>query len=206
MPRKRQTSDQPPKRGRRQDGQALPPPDPQPVKGKSQQSMETPQYPSHSQLSLPAPLQGTEDHQNLQIPQQHIQTISLQTSQGHQSSQLLGEVDTELWLPKPYITSQTTQKCFDYNFRGICTKIQCHYSHSCTRCSGLHPQVNCNPNKPQFYTPYGQKSGQSSYRRPSPIYTSSNHHAGFQNQQQYWKQQSPQPHKFSNAGNQKHGN
>ncbi|XP_048769305.2 uncharacterized protein LOC125675594 isoform X1 [Ostrea edulis] len=101
MPRKRQTSDHPPKRakrGRRQDGQAMPPPDPQPDKDKSRQSMETPQYPSHSQLSLPAPLQGTEDQHNLQIPQQHIQTISLPPQQSPPGVQQPAEDEQFIWM------------------------------------------------------------------------------------------------------------
>ena len=67
-----------------------------------------------------------------------------------------GEVDTELWLlymsPRvskpPTITSGA--KCFDYNNKGLCSKTQCQYLHLCTRCGGVHPQINCNQSSKQF--------------------------------------------------------
>ncbi|VDI41690.1 Hypothetical predicted protein, partial [Mytilus galloprovincialis] len=61
-----------------------------------------------------------------------------------------GTVDLELWLlfmyddntqfnPNPVTNAY---KCYDYN-NGSCTRPNCHYSHSCLRCSGIHPSVNC---------------------------------------------------------------
>ncbi|CAC5390298.1 unnamed protein product [Mytilus coruscus] len=61
-----------------------------------------------------------------------------------------GTVDLELWLLFMYDdNTQNNQnhvtnvyKCYDYN-NGSCTRPNCHYSHSCLRCTGIHPSVNC---------------------------------------------------------------
>ena len=33
----------------------------------------------------------------------------------------------------------TNNKCFDYNFKGFCSRISCQYLHRCIKCSGGHP-------------------------------------------------------------------
>ena len=67
-------------------------------------------------------------------------------------------IDQELWLL--YLTSSNTasqfssissHKCYPYNYQGICRKQPCSYGHSCLRCHGQHPIINCprqdlNPN------------------------------------------------------------
>lgn len=55
-------------------------------------------------------------------------------------------IDSELWLI--YMASTTnnptaSHKCYDYNFKGYCSRQSCLYSHLCMYCSGSHPQVHC---------------------------------------------------------------
>ncbi|XP_050404842.1 uncharacterized protein LOC126820768 [Patella vulgata] len=60
-------------------------------------------------------------------------------------------VDFELWLihmadgksvTKPSI--KLTGKCFDFNYKGYCSKTSCQYWHNCMSCAGNHPVVACN--------------------------------------------------------------
>ncbi|XP_069114905.1 uncharacterized protein [Argopecten irradians] len=81
-------------------------------------------------------------------------------------------VDTELWLiylsPSISTTLNTERKqspvgnlkCFDYNFKGLCTRPTCNYAHICTRCGGGHPKINCR-------SP-GTMGMNNSFRPPNP--------------------------------------
>ena len=65
------------------------------------------------------------------------------------------DIDTELWLMfihssqtlSPATGGQnqhfTNNKCFDYNFKGFCSRISCQYLHRCIKCSGGHPMLSC---------------------------------------------------------------
>jgi len=93
-------------------------------------------------------------------------------------------IDQELWLL--YLTSSNTAsqfssissyKCYPYNYQGICRKQLCSYGHSCLRCQGQHPIINCprqdlNPNR-QSLPPsrFPQMQGQI---RPRPRYQTHN--------------------------------
>lgn len=119
------------------------------------------------------------------------------------------EVDAELWLL--YMSSkivnhhQSAQssvsghKCFFYyNYKGNCLKSNCQYSHSCTRCAGMHPVISCNQTRLQSYTHNGQRTSQSSFRtNPITSYTTANHSFGLQSQQQQWRPQQYQPSRFT---------
>lgn len=63
-------------------------------------------------------------------------------------------IDGQLWLQfiavginhvqQTSSTSHTVNKpCYDYNFKGVCTRMNCIYSHSCIRCSQFHPLMYC---------------------------------------------------------------
>ena len=61
-------------------------------------------------------------------------------------------VDQELWLfcmnqsSTPvvgYTKPQTTKRCYDYNYKGVCTKNTCAYQHRCLRCNYTHPLIKC---------------------------------------------------------------
>ncbi|XP_062618517.1 uncharacterized protein LOC134280106 [Saccostrea cucullata] len=61
-----------------------------------------------------------------------------------------GVIDNELWLVymslSVAVNSQRTStyyKCFDYNYKGKCTRLQCTYAHRCTKCSEMHPALLC---------------------------------------------------------------
>ncbi|XP_069109307.1 uncharacterized protein [Argopecten irradians] len=75
-----------------------------------------------------------------------------------------GIIDNELYLlymqPQRVSLSQTqtqnsnTLKCFDYNYKGNCTRPNCSYSHKCIKCSGGHASMNCfkgNSNNPYSF-------------------------------------------------------
>lgn len=98
-------------------------------------------------------------------------------------------------------SSESGHKCFDYNYKGNCLKSNCQYSHSCIRCAGMHPVINCNQTRPQPYTHNGQRTSQSSFRT-NPIsssmsFTTANHSFGLQFQQQQWRPQHYQPLRFT---------
>ncbi|KAK3092498.1 hypothetical protein FSP39_003641 [Pinctada imbricata] len=60
-------------------------------------------------------------------------------------------VDAELWLlyvnPSSTSITNTTPakagKCFDFNYKGLCSKPICNYQHLCMKCSKSHPMMNC---------------------------------------------------------------
>lgn len=58
------------------------------------------------------------------------------------------EIDLELWLlfinQTQSGTFQAPFKCYDYNYRGLCRRLNCTYSHACIKCYGSHPVISCN--------------------------------------------------------------
>ena len=62
-------------------------------------------------------------------------------------SQNWGVVDSELWLlymtPTLGKSSPVQHKCYEYNNKGNCNKIQCSYAHRCLKCNNLHPAIMC---------------------------------------------------------------
>ena len=54
---------------------------------------------------------------------------------------------TQLSLPQAAQTKIMHNKCFTYNYRGICQKPICNFGHLCIKCSKPLPIVNC------FYNP-----------------------------------------------------
>ena len=61
------------------------------------------------------------------------------------------EVDHELWMlymydlnnPTQSRLRQNPQKCYDYNFKGICARQTCPYWHRCIKCANPHPLMTC---------------------------------------------------------------
>ena len=65
------------------------------------------------------------------------------------------DIDTEFWLMfihfsqthSPATVGQNQQysnnKCFDYNFKGFCSRISCQYLHRFIKCTGGHPMLSC---------------------------------------------------------------
>jgi hypothetical protein len=92
------------------------------------------------------------------------------------TSMSFGSVDGELWLV--YMSNQPTAqqthptlKCYDYNFKGSCTRYQCSYLHACTYCHKNHPRIHCwsNPNTSSTNTrPNTPHTSQSNFR-PQPF-------------------------------------
>lgn len=64
-----------------------------------------------------------------------------------------GTIDSELKLvyinPNSVATQQSKQqvstlfKCYDYNYRAVCQRIQCSYLHRCLKCNNWHPVIHC---------------------------------------------------------------
>ena len=60
-----------------------------------------------------------------------------------------GTVDQELWLlfmcrpAKQLARPSSGLKCFYYNYKGVCSKALCNFSHICIRCSGKHSKKSC---------------------------------------------------------------
>ncbi|KAK3103215.1 hypothetical protein FSP39_017482 [Pinctada imbricata] len=61
-------------------------------------------------------------------------------------------VDQELWLMYMYYnssgnnditTSTSSNKCYDFNYKGSCQRYNCPYLHSCIKCSLFHPHIRC---------------------------------------------------------------
>uniref|UniRef100_A0A8W8HS92 C3H1-type domain-containing protein n=1 Tax=Magallana gigas TaxID=29159 RepID=A0A8W8HS92_MAGGI len=74
-----------------------------------------------------------------------------------------GVVDPELWMiymtptaPQTHTYNQTytsnkrvnSDKCFDYNFKGACTRPNCQYVHRCLRCNNAHSCNTCSSGIP----------------------------------------------------------
>lgn len=89
------------------------------------------------------------------------------------------KVDYELWLmfmtssPQSKVTlspnSPAFNKCYNFNFKGICDRPSCQYMHKCIRCSGAHPQYQCPLSNHVFKAtnrPRAPLQGQSHFRPP----------------------------------------
>ena len=98
----------------------------------------------------------------------YIQTVRMGANRGYQwwydydiqfrlrkainSSGSWGDIDSELWLmymtPSPAggITQSPKQvqirKCYDYIFKGSCSKYPCSYGRICLKCNGQHPMLD----------------------------------------------------------------
>lgn len=88
-------------------------------------------------------------------------------------------VDQELWLLYMYssnlsisrskystsLTPNSSMKCYDFNYKTLCSRIQCPYSHLCLKCSKPHPFVRCrissNTSSNTFNFRYGGQQGKS---------------------------------------------
>ena len=88
----------------------------------------------------------------------------------HNPSQDWGIVDNELWVKymTPTIdrpTPSSPNRCFDFNFKGVCSRAQCAYSHRCLKCNGKHSSLSClsNANQSQPST-----TSNNSFRAPTP--------------------------------------
>nr|XP_034312472.1 uncharacterized protein LOC109619766 isoform X3 [Crassostrea gigas] len=58
-----------------------------------------------------------------------------------------GSVDAELWLMFMSNTAvvhntQSNSKCYDYNFKGSCSRQSCLYQHLCMYCHKNHPRIH----------------------------------------------------------------
>ena len=59
-------------------------------------------------------------------------------------------------------------KCYDFNYKGQCTRYICTYLHSCMRCNNAHPMVHCQTNVGYSGTPrYNMMVGTPRHRGPS---------------------------------------
>ena len=75
--------------------------------------------------------------------------------------------------PSPQAKGSNIQvrKCYEYNNRGRCTHPYCRYSHSCLKCEGRHPAVNCRVPNTRFgqfnpvYNAINGKRDQNSIKR-----------------------------------------
>ncbi|XP_062616018.1 uncharacterized protein LOC134277712 [Saccostrea cucullata] len=96
------------------------------------------------------------------------------------SSMEWGQIDNELWML--YVTSPVTipQKtvepskgmCFDFNYKGACSKPYCIYAHRCIRCASDHPMSTC-PRSPAPRFPMQKQPFrfQSPNQQPRPAQT-----------------------------------
>jgi hypothetical protein len=42
-----------------------------------------------------------------------------------------------------YVNKSEANKCFNYNFKGVCHRFNCIYKHNCMKCSLVHPAITC---------------------------------------------------------------
>ncbi|XP_048743934.2 uncharacterized protein LOC125657358 [Ostrea edulis] len=80
-----------------------------------------------------------------------------------------GSIDAELWLL--YMSNhqisqptQSTPKCYDYNYKGSCAKNPCLYQHVCMYCHKNHPRIHCWSNQTiasSNFRPNTPQTGQS---------------------------------------------
>ena len=59
------------------------------------------------------------------------------------------QIDGHLWLSCGLsgdlsTTCQGNAPCYEYNFKGSCTRMLCNYAHVCIRCKVPHPASSCN--------------------------------------------------------------
>lgn len=87
-----------------------------------------------------------------------------------------GVIDTELWLlymqapavqrtvPSNNPANSSTLKCYDFNYKGNCSRPQCRYKHICLRCNGNHPSARCYSSSQSNGNPFRFRANQL----PSP--------------------------------------
>lgn len=111
-----------------------------------------------------------------------------------------GSVDTELWLiymsntqmqeiqhnPYSRVTSpnhfKSSLKCYNFNYKGYCSTLNCIYTHACLYCNSNHPLLKCQQKNykeqgPRFQNPRNFNYGNS---RPRQL----NHSSFITNRQQ----------------------
>ena len=80
--------------------------------------------------------------------------IQFRLKKSYNSSLSWASVDAELWMmymqpstPSNNVPQQQSgqprNKCYDFNYQGVCNKPNCNYLHSCLKCSGFHSLVKC---------------------------------------------------------------
>lgn len=80
--------------------------------------------------------------------------VQFRLKKSYNTSLSWASVDVELWMmymqpstPANVSHQQSVQprnKCYDFNYQGVCNKPNCNYLHSCLKCSGFHSLVKCN--------------------------------------------------------------
>ena len=90
-------------------------------------------------------------------------------------------VDCELWLlyvhsmqsraPSTVVPSTQNLKCFDYNHKGQCFKLQCVYRHTCLRCYSGHSLLVCPipQDPPQRWNPLQVRPQLNEYQKAHPF-------------------------------------
>ena len=98
--------------------------------------------------------------------------IQFRLRRAKNSSLWWGSVDAELWLlymnaavasapANPSTTYNARRlKCFDYNFKGVCSRNDCKFLHACLKCHLNHPSSNCNKQTGQY---------PANPRQPNPV-------------------------------------
>ncbi|MCG7867876.1 MAG: hypothetical protein JAY74_16150 [Candidatus Thiodiazotropha taylori] len=57
-------------------------------------------------------------------------------------------IDGHLWLSCGLagdltVVSQAAAPCYEYNFKGVCSRLNCSYAHTCIKCKVSHPASTC---------------------------------------------------------------
>ena len=68
------------------------------------------------------------------------------------------QIDGHLWLSCGLsgdlaATTQSAAPCYEFNFKGSCTRLICTYAHVCLKCKVPHPASTCNLFRNQRYRP-----------------------------------------------------
>ncbi|KAK6190739.1 hypothetical protein SNE40_002536 [Patella caerulea] len=85
-------------------------------------------------------------------------------------SSLWSKVDYELWLfhmsgvNKSLSVNKHTAKCFDFNYKGACSKVSCQYGHFCISCGGNHAELFCTSRVP--HNAFVKRYTEGVYQRP----------------------------------------
>lgn len=77
---------------------------------------------------------------------------------GKDPSKSWSQIDGHLWLSCGLsgdlsATTQASAPCYEYNFKGSCTRLLCTYAHVCLKCRVPHPASSCNLFKEQRFHP-----------------------------------------------------
>jgi hypothetical protein len=82
---------------------------------------------------------------------QYDRQFRLRVAQNHIKS--WAQIDGFLWLQfiakgaqgvsNAVVHDNLTKPCFNYNFKGVCHRLNCIYKHNCMKCSLVHPTITC---------------------------------------------------------------